>query len=235
MNRSELDRIHEKTLYLLAHVGVDFEHQELLEEFKSRGIRTEGNRVFFDGKTVESALSTLQPSFVLKTPFEELKIGEGGQAVSTASGSRKILRGGKITDPTPQDYINARKLDATSKLINLTSSPMMYVEQFPKDRIDLVKGALSLKYSTHPVIMSCFGKKDAEDTIHLARDFYGTDEGYYTIGVGNVISPLRYAYDDVEALLAYSKRNLPVVIACCSIPGMTSPITLGGTDRKSVV
>lgn len=77
--------------------------------------------------------------------------------------------------------------------------------------------------------MSCFAKKDAEETINLARDFYDTDEGYYTIGVGNVISPLRYAKDDIEAQLAYTKRNLPVVIACCSIPGMTSPITVGGT------
>lgn len=229
MKRNELERIHEKTIYLLEHVGVEFEHKELLEDFRSRGIRTEGSRVFFDFETVERALAALRPSFVMKTPFEELKIGEGGQAISTASGSRKILRGGQIADPTPQDYINARKLDATSKLINLSSSPMMYVEQFPKERADLIKGALSLKYSTHPVIMSCFGKKDAEETIKLARDFYDTDEGYYTIGVGNVISPLRYSYDDVEAILAYSKRNLPVVIACCSIPGMTSPITLGGT------
>ena len=77
--------------------------------------------------------------------------------------------------------------------------------------------------------MSCFGKTDAEETIQLARDFYDTDEGYFTIGVGNVISPLRYAKDDIEGQLAYTKRNLPVVIACCAIPGMTSPVTLGGT------
>lgn len=30
VKRSELETIHEKTLYLLEHVGVDFEHTELL-------------------------------------------------------------------------------------------------------------------------------------------------------------------------------------------------------------
>ena len=40
---------------------------------------------------------------------------------------------------------------------------------------------------------------------------------------------MRYAKDDIEGQLAYTKRNLPVVIACCAIPGMTSPVTLGGT------
>ena len=32
ISRSELETIHEKTLYLYEHVGVDFEHPELLEE-----------------------------------------------------------------------------------------------------------------------------------------------------------------------------------------------------------
>lgn len=226
---SELEQIHEKTLYLLEHVGVDFEHSELIDEFKRQGIKTSGNRVFFDRITVEKAVGTLLPSFTLKTPFEELKIGEGGQALSTASGPRKILREGKLYDPTIEDYLMARKLDATSKIINLSSSPLMNVGGLPKGRAEVIKGAYALKYSKHPVIMSCFRKKEAEETITLARDFYDTDEGYYTIGVGNVISPLRYGKDDVEAILTYVRKGQPVVIACCSIPGMTSPITIGGT------
>ncbi len=229
ISRSELETIHEKTLYLYEHVGVDFEHPELLELFKKKGIRVQGNRVFFSKKDVDEAVSTLQCSFTLKTPFEELKIGEGGQAICSASGPRKVLENGIARAATPEDYVKIRKLDASSPMINLSSSPLTYVKEFPQDRSEVIKGALTLKYSTHPVIMSCFGKKDAEETIALARDFYDTDEGYYTIGVGNVISPLRYAKEDVEAHLAYAKRNLPVVIACCSIPGMTSPITIGGT------
>ena len=229
IKQTDLETIHEKTLYLLEHMGVDFEHPELLELYRKQGIRTEGNRVYFDRKTVERALSTVPPSFVLKTPFEELKIGEGGQAICSASGARKILRDNQVYDPTPEDYVNIRKLDASSSMINLSSSPLTYIPAFPKERAEVIKGALTLKYSTHPVIMSCFGKTDAEETIQLARDFYDTDEGYYTIGVGNVISPMRYAKDDIEGQLAYTKRNLPVVIACCAIPGMTSPVTLGGT------
>lgn len=229
IKQAEIELIHEKTLHLLENVGVVFEHDGIIEEFKKRGIRTNGHLVYFDRKTVDMAVSTLQKSFVMKTPFEELKIGEGGIAYSSASGCRKMLRDGQMYDTTIADYVMARKLDATSPIINLSSSPLMYVADFPKEKTDLIKGALTLKYSKHPAIMSCHGKEDAEETINLARDFYDTDEGYYTIGVGNVISPLYYNKDDVEAILAYTKRNLPVVIACCSSPGMTSPITLSGT------
>ncbi len=229
IKQTDLETIHEKTLYLLEHMGVDFEHPELLELYRKQGIRTEGNRVYFDRKTVERALSTVPPSFVLKTPFEELKNRGRRTGYQFRVRARKILRDNQVYDPTPEDYVNIRKLDASSSMINLSSSPLTYIPAFPKERAEVIKGALTLKYSTHPVIMSCFGKTDAEETIQLARDFYDTDEGYYTIGVGNVISPMRYAKDDIEGQLAYTKRNLPVVIACCAIPGMTSPVTLGGT------
>lgn len=229
VKQSEVELIHEKTLYLLEHTGVDFEHDEIVEEFKNHGARTEGHRVFLNRNLVELAVSTLKPSFVLKTPFEEVKIGEGGQAFASASGSTRILRDGQLYDATLRDYIMARKLDATSPLINLSSSPLMYLSDIPEKESFLLKAALTLKYSKHPAVMSCADKQDAEDTITLARDFYDTDEGYYTIGIGNMISPLYYGRHNVESLLAYTRRNLPVVIACCSSPGLTSPITLSGT------
>ena len=33
IKQSEIELIHEKTLYLLEHVGVDFEHKRLIETF----------------------------------------------------------------------------------------------------------------------------------------------------------------------------------------------------------
>ena len=95
----------------------------------------------------------MQRSFTLKTPFEELKIGEGGQAICSASGPRKVLENGIARAATPEDYVKIRKLDASSPMINLSSSPLTYVKEFPQDRSEVIKGALTLKYSTHPVIM----------------------------------------------------------------------------------
>ena len=233
ITQKEIETIHEKTLYILEHIGVKFEQPELLEFFKKKGIRMEGNRVYIDKATVEQALSTAPASFTIKTPYEELKIGEGGRAISTASGARNILRpDGTLVAPTLEDYKAIRKLDATSPIVNLSSSPLTVVEGIPQDKVDLVKTAYTLEYSKHPVIASCAHKEDAEETIELVRRFYGygeKDAGYFVIGVGNVISPLRYDRHGIEALLSYTTRNLPVVVACCSTPGMTSPITVGGS------
>ena len=230
IKQHEIELIHEKTLYILENVGVIFEHPDLIDYFKRLGVKTEGYKVFFDRATVERALGTLVPSFTLKTPWESVKVGEGGRAISTASGARNIMqRDGSLKVPTLEDYKKIRMLDATNPVVNVSSSPLTFLSDVPQDKVDLVKMAVTLQHSTHPVIASCIKKKDAEETIELARRFYGVEDGYYVIGVGNVISPLRYDKNDVEAILSYSVRNLPVVIACCSTPGMTSPITVGGS------
>lgn len=229
IRQSEVELIHEKTLELLEEVGVIFEHPDLIDYFKRLGIRTDGFRVFFDRATVERALSTMPASFVMRNPYEQVKIGEGGRAISTSSGARKMLKNGQLVDPTLEDYIKIRKLDATSPVVNISSFSQVYVPELPADRDRLIKVALTLLHSKHPLQSSCMKKKDAEETIELIRRFYGMDSGYCAVGMGSVISPLRYDRNDIEAILSYAVRGLPAGVNCCSMPGMTSPITVGGT------
>ena len=226
---SEVQMIHEKSLEILESVGVNFEHREILEVFKKRGIRVDGQRVYFERSLTEELLRGLKPSFTIETPFASLKIGDGGKAVSTASGAMTILKDGEICTPTVKDYIDGTKMDETSRFVNLCCVPGIYASDLPDGKVELLKTVLSLKYSQKPLIASCETGKSAAESIEFIRDFYGEMGEYFTIGVENVISPLRYSREDVAATLAYVKRNQPVVITCCSAPGMTSPITVGGT------
>ncbi len=120
-------------------------------------------------------------------------------------------------------------MDETSRFVNLCCVPGIYASGLPDGKVELLKTVLSLKYSKKPLIASCETGKSAAESIAFIRDFYGETGEYFTIGVENVISPLRYSREDVAATLAYVKQNQPVVITCCSAPGMTSPITVGGT------
>ena len=226
---SEVQMIHEKSLEILESVGVNFEHREILEVFKKRGIRVDGQRVYFERSLAEEILRGLKPSFTIETPFASLKIGDGGKAVSTASGAMTILKEGEICTPTVKDYIDGTKMDETSRFVNLCCVPGIYASGLPDGKVELLKTVLSLKYSKKPLIASCETGKSAAESIAFIRDFYGETGEYFTIGVENVISPLRYSREDVAATLAYVKQNQPVVITCCSAPGMTSPITVGGT------
>lgn len=144
---SEVQMIHEKSLEILESVGVNFEHREILEVFKKRGIRVDGQRVYFERSLAEEILRGLKPSFTIETPFASLKIGDGGKAISTASGAMTILRDGDICTPTVKDYIDATKMDETSRFVNLCCVPGIYASGLPDGKVELLKTVLSLKYS----------------------------------------------------------------------------------------
>ena len=225
----EIQMIHEKSLEILEEVGVNFEHEEILEFFRKSGVKTEGCRVFFTPQQVEAQLENLQESFVIETPFASLKIGGGSRAVATASGAMTILKEGKIVTPSVEDYIDLKKMDDMSPFVNLGCVPGIYAAGLPEGETELVKTALSLRYSKKPLIASCETGRSAAQSIRFIKEFYGDTGAYYTLGIENITSPLRYCREDVAATLAYVRQNQPVCITCCSAPGMSSPITVGGT------
>ena len=225
----EIRMIHEKSLEILEKVGVNFENREILDFFQKAGIRTQGSRVFFTRDQVENARKTLKSSFILETPFARLKIGDGGRAVATASGAMAILKDGKIQTPVMEDYIDLKKMDEASGIVNLGCVPGIYASDLMEGETELLKTALSLRYSKMPFIASCETGYSAAISIDFIKDFYQDTGEYYTLGIENISTPLRYTREDVAAILAYIKRNQPVCITCCSAPGMSSPITVAGT------
>ena len=230
ITEKEVKLIHEKSLYLLENVGVDFEEPKILEVFKSKGIRVEGQRVFFTPDVVEKAIETFQPSFTIKTPYASVEIGGGKTVLSGLSGARNVLKDGVTRPSNVQDYLEGRILEAYTDVIDIADPLFIQLDGIPKEKDPLIKTAITLKTTHKPVVAYCDTEERAIETLDFIRDFYGVSEDqYYCLGVGNMISPFRYAKDDIEAILAFTKRNQPICITCCSMPGMTSPITLAGT------
>jgi trimethylamine--corrinoid protein Co-methyltransferase len=92
-----------------------------------------------------------------------------------------------------------------------------------------VKTALALRYSGKPVITYCSTHEESANSLSVAEKFYGAPGHYYAVGVGNMVSPLRYTRESIGAINAYVEFGQPIVLTCCSAMGMTSPVTVGGT------
>ena len=230
VKEQEVVKIHEKTLDLLEHTGIDFGSPAVLDFFRKKGIRVDGRRVFFSPAVVEQAISSLKPFFTIRTPYRTVQIGESTPVLSGLSGARNVLKDGQIRPATLQDYVEGRILDSTSSAIDISDPLFIQIAGLPRERDPLIKTALTLKYSQKPVVAYCDTRKNAEETMDYIRAFYQAPEDeYYCMSVGNMISPLCYSEDDAESILAFTRRNQPVCITCCSMPGMTSPITIGGT------
>lgn len=50
IKKKEIEKIHEKSLHILKHTGIKFEHPEALDIFKRNGASVENDTVYLDEK-----------------------------------------------------------------------------------------------------------------------------------------------------------------------------------------
>src|SRR5690606_41019504 len=79
-------------------------------------------------------------------------------------------------------------------------------------------------------IGSAAGAEGAGETLEMARIAFGEELGDRPVCISliNSLSPLGYATDMLDALLAYAGARQPVVVAALAMGGATAPITLAG-------
>jgi trimethylamine--corrinoid protein Co-methyltransferase len=216
-------------MWVLGCVGVDFEDADAAALFARHGAKTDGARVFIGEALLKDALSSAVKSFTVHGFSSAAKIGGAGPVMSGPSNAASILRGGRAVTPTAADFIDTLRLNDTSKVMTLVNSQHIYASGIPAADSPAVKTALALRYSGKPVITYCSTYGESASSLSVAGKFYGYPGHYYAVGVGNMVSPLRYTRESIGAINAYAEFGQPIVLACCSAMGMTSPVTVGGT------
>ncbi len=228
IDKTRIEDIHEKSLWILENTGIVFDDPSIVEKFKEKGFKTDGNRIYIDSKKFSEYTSELKSHFIIKNNIECVEIGKES-IISGPSGSLRITSPEGVRNPSIEDYINIQKLNHTSKALNMTNANLIEITNCV-DPIDAsVKTALALYYSSKPLIGFASNKYEAESSIKLAKKFIGCPNDYYILGIANVLSPLTYDKDSIEAIMAYVNEQQPICITCCSMPGLTSPISLYGT------
>lgn len=229
VRREEVGNIHERTMWVLSNVGVDFEDSGAVALFARHGAKTDGARVFIGDALLKDALSSAVKQFTVRGLSSSVTVGGGCPVMSGPSNAASILRGGTAVTPTAADFINTLKLNDISKIMTLVNSQHIYASDIPVADSPAVKTALALRYSGKPVITYCSTYEESVKSLAVAEKFYGSPGHYYAVGVGNMVSPLRYTRESISAINAYAEFGQPIVLACCSAMGMTSPVTVGGT------
>jgi trimethylamine--corrinoid protein Co-methyltransferase len=110
----------------------------------------------------------------------------------------------------------------------MVNSQTLYASDIPGEVFPAATTALALMYSGKPVIANCGNYERSVQSLEVARKFFDSED-YYALGVGNMISPLRYNRESIGAIRAFAEFAQPLVLTCCSSMGMTSPVTIGGT------
>lgn len=235
---TDLAKIHEKTITILEETGVAFHSREAIEVFKKAGATVNDDVVFITGKMIENALDTAPGSFVwhARNPDNSIVVGEGQKRVHVMldHGSVNIqdIENGRRTS-TMEDLINIYKLGQASDICNV-------IGQVPVDPSDIddktkhleITKAL-LNHTDKPLMSYPINdQKETNDIFSMVEMVMGEGylENHAAVGVSIcALSPLKFAPESCETLLAYAKRRQPMLVLTCAMNGVTSPIGIMGT------
>jgi len=232
---ARLARIHEASLTLLEATGFQVGSADLLSRCRTRGLRVDGNRIFFSARQVETALASVPRRFRLlaRNPAHSLDfepqqsfigLGRSAAFVMAPDGGRRLAGG--------QDCIDLIKLGQTLDAIQLLGNPVTPAD-IPVERVNAFMIAAQMRYSDKPchllhpsdltVLCAGFGIEPRELSAACDR---GEAYAHTTV---NTISPLALSPEQGELLAAMAANGIPINIAPAPAMGSSSPCTIAGT------
>ncbi len=231
----EYSRIHEGSLRLLEEMGIVFEWDEAVEICKKAGLKTNGKKVFFPRKAVESALASLPKQYEWKAINPERNVIIGGDDVilQPPFGTVYVQESdGTHRRGTLEDYRNFQILCHDLPGVQVSGSlPITPNDTTEKERYLRIMYE-NLKHSDKPTIAVLTKYKQCEEVLDLvelaAGKKLGENEYYCSVAV-DPLSPMKWSPESCQTMVAYAKRRQPMFFLPCAMAGATGPISLMGT------
>lgn len=224
--KEELDLIHEYSMKLLEENGVEFICDQVMEIFNAHGFRTEGKKVFMGEKDVMKALKTAPKSYDWYGRNSYVTVGGGKSILAPCYGPPHILEDGEFHVPEKRDFLNFTKLQATSKVLDVSNPNVMAIPFLPPNVASNWAMATVLMLDERPAIGMVDGRQSAIDSIKMTQDFYGIYDKTVVSGLINIASPGRYTEHMCESLIEYAKAGQAVFITPSAMNGLTAPFTI---------
>jgi trimethylamine--corrinoid protein Co-methyltransferase len=232
---NDFDKIHDASIRILAETGVRFHCPEALALFRRHGARVDGETVHLTRRMVAAALGTCPRTFAWtgRNPERRVTVGEGFLVQPNVGPVfiKDSVNGRRLA--TLEDYANIIKLCQAGEDIHLNGSIPVDPSDVPPEQKHLHMMYAVLKNTDKPLIGFCFEGAKVRQTIAMVemamggRDFL---ERHHCLGVlVNPLSPLGFAGETVETIMAYAARNQVTLLAPCIMAGVSGPISLLGT------
>lgn len=234
LNRDVFEKIHEKSLDILATVGVSFHSQEAVDIFKAHGFRTDGNVVIYTEEELSKSLETVPSSFTLsaRNPENDIILGDGNFVIAPGYGPSSMMDNqGNVRDAVMADFESFCKLVQTSPALDLNSAIVVQPNDLPAETSHINMLAASILLTDKPLMCSTVSEKAVQDSLALARCVWGDDLGEKTVMLGLVdgLDPLAYSEESCKALIRQAEARQATIIHSGGIWGVTSPVSVLGT------
>lgn len=229
---SEIEEIHATSMRILSKIGICFPEQAALDVFQKHGYKTDGQIVYFNEKQINKAINKVPDQFTIqaRNPERSVTVGNGVPIFAPGYGA-PFLIGSELGKrvPTIKDYQDLIRLAHALPHQDMSGHLMVDPQDIPEETAHLHMLQAHIRLSDKPFIGSTESKAGAEHTIDLIKILFGENlDQFYTVGLINLLSPLRFSKDMVQAVMVYAQANQPLVFATLVMAGSTGPITLAG-------
>jgi len=235
ISRNDFDKIHDASIKILEETGIRFHGPKALEMFRNHGAKVDGEIVFITRQMVDTALKTCPRSFswTARNSTRTVTVGKGFLVQPNVGpvfiqDSENGRRPAGITD-----YANIMKLCQAGESIHLNGSIPVDPGDVPPEEKHLHMMYAVLKNTDKPIIGFCFDGAKVRQTIEMVEMAMGGGaflEENHCLGVlVNPLSPLGFAGETIETIMAYAGRNQVTLLAPCIMAGVSGPISLLGT------
>lgn len=238
LSDSEMQRIHEASLYLLKTKGVIFKSPRAVEILKKKGAAVEGEKVFLPERLVEECLSLVPSSFRVEAinPSRAVVIGGNDLVIHPAGGEVFLKRADDVRcDSTSiKDFENLQKIYQACENIDMAGYQPLSPIDVPLKTRNLRCLAASMIYSDKPWLAPMDNNSGEEKRAELKMYELVFGQGYLkdhyvTWSIVTPESPFIYTEFSCESIIEFAEANQPVALVSAPMSGITSPIHILGT------
>ncbi len=236
LSDSDIQRIHEASLAVLEHTGIQLRDSEARDLLLAAGAVADGDRVLIPRALVEDALAQACRSFALagRDPAHDMLMDGERVYLGTGGAAIKIMDlDGTVRQPVLADIARLGRLVDALDNIHFYLRPVVAMDA-PQHLLDVNTAYAAVTSTTKHVMTSAYTVPSARDVIELVSLVTGSKTAYEERPIVSfvacwAVSPLRYAPDTVAVLIELVRQNAPVAISSAPQSGSTAPAALAGT------
>jgi trimethylamine---corrinoid protein Co-methyltransferase len=233
-----VELIHDESLKILEEVGCEFRDDTAPAQWKARGAKVDGTRVYIDRGLLMELISSAPAEFTLhaRNPERTVRVGGKNQIFVPMYGAPyvrdldNVRRYGSLADLNNFHKL-AQMLPALHSASSICCEPMEVA--VPKRHLHIMHSAMT--YSDKPFMGIVTSKERAEDTMKMAGIVFGDDfvrDNTVVVSITNCNSPLVWDQTMLDAMRVYAAHNQPIIAAPFALCGAsTSASSIGSVAQ----
>ncbi len=235
VDEEKLTLIHQKSLQILAEIGIAFYDDESQAILNAHGVEVRDDIAYFDPACIEEYVAKAPSQFtqLARNPKNNVIIGGNHLCFAPVYGPPFVRdNDGGRREATLLDFQNFIKLAYLSPYIHHSGGTIVEPtdEPVPTRHLDMIYS--HIKYSDKPFMGSVISDENAADSVKMAELLYGVDaiqDNPALLSLINISSPRQLDDRMLGALKIYARARQAMIITPFVLSGAMSPVSVAGT------